>query len=110
MSDTPGILHASERTRIDNAIRADMANDPKLHEAAVARSVDLARDAGRHEGTPDAAWSLGEKLLTALVFQGPEQLKALGYSEAEAQDRVRFDYGASSAEFPQVLARIRSEL
>jgi len=53
---------------------------------------------------------LGEKLLTALVFQGPEQLKALGYSEAEAQDRVRFDYGASSAEFPQVLARIRSEL
>lgn len=75
-------------------------NDPTLREAAIARSVSLARDAGRHGGTPDAAWSLGEKLLTALVFQRPEQLEALGYSEAEVQDRLRYDYGASSAEFP----------
>ena len=85
-------------------------NDPTLREAAIARSVSLARDAGRRGGIPDAGWSLGEKLLTALVFQRPEQLEVLGYSEAEAQDRLRYDYGESSAEFLQVLARIRSEI
>lgn len=47
-----------------------MINDPKLREAAIARSVDLSRDAARHGGIPGAVWSLGEKLLTALVRQG----------------------------------------
>lgn len=79
-------------------------------ETAIARSVRLAREAKKHGGAPDAAWSMGEKLMTALVFQSAEQIEALGYSEDEAIDRLRHDYGASSEEFPWVLGRIRAEL
>lgn len=85
-------------------------NDPKLDDVAIARSVRLAREASEYGGIPDAAWSLGEKLLMALVFQKSEQLEALGYSEDEAINRLQYDYGASSDEFPRVLDRIRAEL
>lgn len=93
----------------DGRLRASV-DGPAWREKAIARAVSRCREIADQGGVPDAAWSLGEKLLIALVFQRSEQLEALGYSEAEAQDRLRYDYGASSAEFPQVLARIRSEL
>lgn len=50
-----------------------------------------------------------EKLLSALVFEREGQLKGLGYTEVEAKDRLRYDFGAFT-EFPEVLDRIRSEL
>lgn len=89
---------------------ADVLNEPKRREAAIARAVDRSREAAVQDGIPDAAWSMGEKLLNALVFNSAEQLEALGYSQVEAEDRLRYDFGASRAEFPQVLDRIRSQL
>ncbi|MDV8003035.1 hypothetical protein [Rhodococcus sp. IEGM 1408] len=76
----------------------------------IARAVERSRVAAGQSGEPDAAWSMGEKLLNALVFGSADQLEALGYSEAEAIDRLRYDFGATSEEFPAVLDRIRSEL
>lgn len=113
MSDLADILYSQERGGQGDRGRW---NEPghaarsAVFEAAIARSVRLAREAAEQGGIPDAAWSLGEKLMTALVFQSAGQLEALGYSEDDAVERLRYDYGASTEEFPRVLARIRAEL
>ena len=68
------------------------------------------RYATRHNGNPDETWSMGEKLLNALIFQRDDQLAALDYSEPEAVERLRVDFGVTADEFPGVLEQIRSQL
>lgn len=38
--------------------------------------MDRCREAAGQDGVPDAAWSMGEKLMTALVFQDARRLEA----------------------------------
>lgn len=76
----------------------------------IARAVERARHAKARSGEPDGAWSMGEKLLNALVFERDDQLAALDYSEQEAIERLRWDFGVTVDEFSGVLARIRAEL
>ena len=52
----------------------------------------------------------GEQLLNALIFQRDDQLAALGYSESEAVERLRVDFGVTADECPGVLEQIRSQL
>ena len=94
----------------EDAIRADMMNGPKRLEAAYNRALARCREAAVQGGNADAAWSMGEKLLNALVFERRDQLASLGYSEAEAVDRLRYDFGVTTEQFPEVLARIRTQL
>lgn len=94
----------------EDALSAEILDEPKRREATFARAVSRCREAAGRGGSPDAAWSMGEKLLIALVFRSPEQLEVLGYSEAEANDRLRYDFGVTSDKFPKVLDQIRSEL
>lgn len=76
---------------------------PQTIAAAIARS----RDAKQHSGEPDPAWSMGEKLLNALVLGREDQLAALDYTRQDAIERVRWDFGVTEAEFPAVLEQIR---
>lgn len=79
-------------------------------EAQVARAVQRSQYAAQQNGEPDPAWSMGEKLLNALVFSRPDQLSALDYDEDQAVDRLRYDFDVSTEEFPAVLDRIRSQM
>lgn len=100
-----------ERLRMNREeLIADMLNRSGRQEEALSRAVKRAREAKVNGGEPDAAWAMGEKLMTALVFQSEHQLEALGYSEADAIDRLRYDFAVSAEEFPSVLEEIRSEL
>lgn len=100
-----------ERLRMNREeLIADMLNRSGRQEEELSRAVERAREAKVNGGEPDAAWSMGEKLMTALVFQSEHQLEALGYSEADAIDRLRYDFAVSAEEFPSVLEEIRSEL
>lgn len=94
----------------DDDLKAEMLNPNRRVESGIARAVERSRFAQAQGGEPDAAWSMGEKLLNALVFDRPEQLEALNYSEAEASDRLRYDFDATESEFPTILSRIRDEL
>lgn len=94
-------------SEIDDKI---MATQRGKQDQTISRAVDRSREADRQGGEPDAAWSMGEKLLNALVLERLDQLEALDYSEAEAIDRLRFDFGVTTAEFPAVLERIRAQL
>ncbi|HIW68306.1 hypothetical protein [Corynebacterium sp.] len=89
---------------------AEMLDRSGRQEEALSRAVERAREAKVNGGEPDAAWSMGEKLMTALVFRSKHQLEALGYSEADAVDRLRYDFAVSAEEFPRVLEEIRAEL
>lgn len=91
-------------------LKAEMMNLHRRVESGIARAVERSRFAQAQGGEPDAAWSMGEKLLNALVFERPDQLDALNYSEAEASDRLRYDFDATQSEFPAILSRIRDEL
>ena len=94
----------------ESELRTEMFNAPPRREAAVARAVDSSREAAKQDGEPGAAWSMGEKLLNALVFGNSEQLCAFDYSEADAIDRLRHDFGVTAEQFPDLLARIPAQL
>lgn len=94
-------------SEIDDMI---MATQRDKQDQTIARAVDRSREASGQGGQPNAAWSMGEKLLNALVLDRLDQLETLDYSEAEAIDRLRFDFGVTLAEYPTVLERIRSHL
>lgn len=95
MSDVQNWVLAMQRTKLEETSK---------------RAVERSRYAKRHNGEIDEAWSMGEKLLNALIFMRVDQLEALDYSEPEAIDRLRFDFGVTADEFPAVLARIRAQL
>lgn len=82
----------------------------KLQPQTIARAVERSRYAKARSGDPDGAWSMGEKLLNALVFDRDDQLADLDYSEEETIERLRWDFGVTADEFPAVLERIRAEL
>lgn len=76
----------------------------------IASAVERSRFAKSRSGEPDGAWSMGEKLLNALVFDRDDQLADLDYSEGDAVERLRWDFGVTADEFPALLERIRDEL
>lgn len=95
----------------DPAFQAKVADlERSMAEASFKRAVERSRYAKQNRGEPNGAWSMGEKLLNALVFMRPDQLAALDYTEDEAIDRLRFDFAASTEQFQDVLARIRRAL
>lgn len=79
---------------------------PQTIAAAIART----REARQHSGAPNIAWSMGEKLLNALVLGREDQLAALDYTRRDAIERVRWDFGVTKDEFPAVLEQIRDGL
>ncbi|AEF42706.1 hypothetical protein [Hoyosella subflava] len=87
-----------------------MATQRDKQGQTIARAVDRSHEAREQGGEPDAAWSMGEKLLNALIFERQDQLDALDYSEAEAIDRLRYDFGVTAEQFPDILTRIRAQL
>lgn len=88
---------------IDRMLEKQRERQPQT----IARAVERSRFAKASSGEPDGAWSMGEKLLNALVFERDDQLAALDYSEQEAIERLRWDFGVTADEFPAVLAQIR---
>ncbi len=76
----------------------------------IARAVERSRYAKAQDGEPNPAWSMGEKLLNALIFMRDDQLAALDYSRDEAIERLRWDFGVAASEFPSVLERVRAEI
>lgn len=60
---------------------------------SIALAVERSRFAKARSGEPDGAWSMGEKLLNALVFERDDQFAALDYSEQEAIERLRWETG-----------------
>lgn len=79
---------------------------PQTIAAAIART----REAKQRSGEPDLAWSMGEKLLNALVLEREDQLAGLDYTRQDAIERVRWDFGVNDDEFPAVLEQIRDGL
>lgn len=79
---------------------------PQTIAAAIART----REARQHSGEPNVAWSMGEKLLNALVLEREDQLAALEHTRQDAVERVRWDFGVTDDEFPAVLEQIRDGL
>lgn len=86
-----------------------MADARDRREAMIAHAIERAREALLRGGEPDPAWSMGEKLLTALVFRRPDQLQRLDYTDDEAADRLRYDFGANRDEFDGILQQIRAK-
>lgn len=66
--------------------RADRYAKDWLSMARIAQACDRSRQ-------PWPAWSMGQLLAVSLLLQDNDRLADLGYSEADALERLRYDLG-----------------
>jgi hypothetical protein len=75
----------------------------------ITRRARWARD--RNDGTPNPAWSTGERLFTALVLRDEQYLAGEEWTVAEVTRRLAGELGAGSyAEVDDWLAHVRGAL
>lgn len=63
-----------------------------------------------NDGWPKAAWSTGEKFAVALVLDKITAIAEMGYSRAEAVERLSYDIGGSVADAEAWIEEVRGEL
>jgi hypothetical protein len=79
---------------------------PDTNRSEFKQLLAKARDAKRGGESAWSAQSTGEKLAVALVLNRPEWISAMGYSLAEALDRVGLDWLSF---VPQVARELQRE-
>jgi len=113
-----GMARQSAHERWDELVRAATAPIPldgrppgeplDSFGADVARRCRIAR---RLEGGhPSSAWSTSERLAVALVLRDWDHLTGMGYTQADAQQRVLGGLHTRTSDFGAWLDRIRFEL
>ena len=84
---------ARGRAEFDKVRRLGLIPDPAAVTHMLGDWLSKARFVASRPGRPWPAWSTGELLAVALILDDTITLDYLGYTQAEALDRLRYDIG-----------------